>query len=167
VLSAIFPAASHSLLISTELMFLSIIWHLAMIQERASLPIISLQPVVAGAAKKTSRAVGQATKTIMNIISRGEFNTEEKEDGSRIDRVKIWEVWRRLVWTYTCLHIVDKPSCLLKNLKKNKKIKNVVCLNSSLYVMLHCPHTILETIKGWCSFHFYSLLIRFYYPFYF
>jgi hypothetical protein len=60
-----------------------------MIQERASLPIISLQPVVAGAAKKTSRAVGQATKTIMNIISRGEFNTEEKEDGSRIDRVEI------------------------------------------------------------------------------
>jgi hypothetical protein len=53
------------------------------------LPIISLQPVVAGAAKKTSRAVGQATKTIMNIISRGEFNTEEKEDGSRIDRVEI------------------------------------------------------------------------------
>ncbi|KAH8480903.1 hypothetical protein H0E87_030968 [Populus deltoides] len=62
---------------------------ISMIQERASLPIISLQPVVAGAAKKTSRAVGQATKTIMNIISRGEFNTEEKEDGSRIDRVEI------------------------------------------------------------------------------
>ncbi|KAG6737486.1 hypothetical protein POTOM_059010 [Populus tomentosa] len=62
---------------------------ISMIQERASLPIISLQPVVAGAAKKTSRAVGQATKTIMNIISRGEFNTEEKEDGSRIDTVEI------------------------------------------------------------------------------
>jgi hypothetical protein len=59
----------------------------------------------------------------MNIISRGEFNTEEKEDGSRIDRVEIWEVWRRLVWTYTCLHIVDKPSCLLKNLKKKKKLR--------------------------------------------
>ncbi|KAF9661144.1 hypothetical protein SADUNF_Sadunf19G0037200 [Salix dunnii] len=57
----------------------------SMIQERASLPIISLQPVVAGAAKKTSRAVGQATKTIMNIISRGEFSSE-KED--RIDRME-------------------------------------------------------------------------------
>ncbi|RWR86298.1 hypothetical protein CKAN_01518800 [Cinnamomum micranthum f. kanehirae] len=42
----------------------------SMIQERASLPIISLQPVVAGAARKTSRAVGHATKTFMNIISR-------------------------------------------------------------------------------------------------
>ncbi|CAK7341309.1 unnamed protein product [Dovyalis caffra] len=61
---------------------------MSMIQERASLPIISLQPVVAGAAKKTSRAVGQATKTIMNIISRGEFNSEN-EDGSGIDRVEI------------------------------------------------------------------------------
>jgi hypothetical protein len=45
----------------------------------------------------------------MNIISRGEFNTEEKEDGSRIDRVEIWEVWRRLVWTYTCLRDVALP----------------------------------------------------------
>ncbi|KAL9379281.1 hypothetical protein Peur_027763 [Populus x canadensis] len=61
---------------------------MSMIQERASLPIISLQPVVAGAAKKTSRAVGQATKTIMNIISRGEFNSEN-EDASAIDRVEI------------------------------------------------------------------------------
>jgi len=68
--------------------FVSIIWYPAMIQERASLPIISLQPVVAGAAKKTSRAVGQATKTIMNIISRGEFNSEN-EDASAIDRVEI------------------------------------------------------------------------------
>jgi len=39
--------------------------------------------------------------------------------------------------------------------------------HTRVYVMLHCPHTILETIKGWCSFHFYSLLIRFYNPFYF
>ncbi|KAM7526647.1 hypothetical protein LguiA_016549 [Lonicera macranthoides] len=45
---------------------------MSMIQERASLPIISIQPVVAGAAKKTSRAVGQATKTLMNMISGGE-----------------------------------------------------------------------------------------------
>ncbi|KAK3418208.1 hypothetical protein EUGRSUZ_H04156 [Eucalyptus grandis] len=43
---------------------------ISMIQERASLPIISLQPVVAGAAEKTSRAVGQATKTFINMISR-------------------------------------------------------------------------------------------------
>ena len=42
-----------------------------MIQERASMPIISLQPVIARATKKTSHAVGQATKTFMNIISRG------------------------------------------------------------------------------------------------
>ncbi|KAB1221571.1 hypothetical protein CJ030_MR2G027106 [Morella rubra] len=62
---------------------------ISMIQERASLPIISLQPVVAGAAKKTSRAVGQATKTFMNIISRaGEFSSEN-EDDSGIDRVEI------------------------------------------------------------------------------
>ncbi|XP_062162762.1 uncharacterized protein LOC133869712 isoform X1 [Alnus glutinosa] len=61
---------------------------MSMIQERASLPIISLQPVVAGAAKKTSNAVGQATKTFMNIISRGEFTSENEED-SGIDRVEI------------------------------------------------------------------------------
>lgn len=54
-----------------------------MIQERASLPIISIQPVVAGAAKKTSRAVGQATKTLLNIISRG-----EREDGNSTDRIE-------------------------------------------------------------------------------
>ncbi|KAF8402124.1 hypothetical protein HHK36_013076 [Tetracentron sinense] len=58
---------------------------ISMIQERASLPIISLQPVVAGAAKKTSRAVGNATKTFMNLISRGEFSSE-KNNG--IDRVE-------------------------------------------------------------------------------
>lgn len=61
----------------------------AMIQERANLPIISMQPVVVGAAKKTSRAVGRATKTFMNIISRGEFSSENEED-SGIDRVEIW-----------------------------------------------------------------------------
>ncbi|KAK7859370.1 hypothetical protein CFP56_006894, partial [Quercus suber] len=60
----------------------------AMIQERANLPIISLQPVVAGAAKKTSHAVGQVTKTFMNMISRGEFSSEN-EDDSGIDRVEI------------------------------------------------------------------------------
>ncbi|XP_017975986.1 PREDICTED: uncharacterized protein LOC18599970 isoform X2 [Theobroma cacao] len=60
---------------------------MSMIQERASLPIISLQPVVAGAARKTSRAVGQATKTIMNIIYRGEFSSEHDED-SGIDQVE-------------------------------------------------------------------------------
>eukprot|EP00268_Persea_americana_P042579 TRINITY_DN4262_c0_g1_i2.p1 TRINITY_DN4262_c0_g1~~TRINITY_DN4262_c0_g1_i2.p1 ORF type:complete len:312 (+),score=54.35 TRINITY_DN4262_c0_g1_i2:80-937(+) len=54
----------------------------SMIQERASLPIISLQPVVAGAARKTSRAVGHATKTFMNIISRGEFSPENEENES-------------------------------------------------------------------------------------
>ncbi|KAJ1406698.1 hypothetical protein SESBI_24922 [Sesbania bispinosa] len=53
---------------------------ISMIQERASLPIISLQPVVAGAARKTSRAVGRATKSLMNIISRREDSTEYDDD---------------------------------------------------------------------------------------
>ncbi|KAE8711621.1 hypothetical protein F3Y22_tig00110283pilonHSYRG00102 [Hibiscus syriacus] len=61
---------------------------MSMIQERASLPIISIQPVVAGAARKTSHAVGQATKTIMNIIYRGESGSETDED-SGIDRVEM------------------------------------------------------------------------------
>lgn len=60
---------------------------ISMVQERANLPIISLQPVVAGAAKKTSRAVGQATKRLMNIISRGEFSSDDDDTG--IDRVEI------------------------------------------------------------------------------
>ncbi|KAI3459076.1 hypothetical protein Pfo_015739 [Paulownia fortunei] len=60
---------------------------MSMIQERASLPIISLQPMVAGAAKKTSRAVGQATKTFLNIISRGEHNSVG-EDGNSTDRIE-------------------------------------------------------------------------------
>lgn len=51
----------------------------AMIEERANLPIISLQPVVVGAARKTSRAVGRATKSLMNIIS-GKEGTSEYDD---------------------------------------------------------------------------------------
>lgn len=70
------------------LIFCDCLYDLAIIQERASLPIISLQPVVAGAAKKTSHAVGQATKTLMNMISRGELSSEN-EDDSGIDRVEI------------------------------------------------------------------------------
>ncbi|XP_057960932.1 uncharacterized protein LOC131152965 [Malania oleifera] len=58
---------------------------ISMIQERASLPIISLQPVVAGAAKKTSHAVGQVTKTVMNIISRRDFG--QVDNG--IDRLEV------------------------------------------------------------------------------
>ncbi|OVA09149.1 hypothetical protein BVC80_8229g4 [Macleaya cordata] len=42
---------------------------ISMIQEGASLPFISKKPVMAGAAKRTSCAVGQARKTFMNIIS--------------------------------------------------------------------------------------------------
>ncbi|KAF4358141.1 hypothetical protein F8388_009424 [Cannabis sativa] len=60
---------------------------MSMIQERASLPIISLQPVVVGAAKKTSRVVGRATKSLMNMISGGnnsEAQEEEEEDDSRV-----------------------------------------------------------------------------------
>ncbi|XP_051120182.1 uncharacterized protein LOC127243964 [Andrographis paniculata] len=61
---------------------------MTMIQERASLPIISLQPVVAGAAKKTSHAVGQATKAFLNIISQGE-NNSVGEDAISEDRIDI------------------------------------------------------------------------------
>jgi hypothetical protein len=57
-----------------------------MIQERANLPVISLQPAVVGAAKKTSHAVGQATKKLINIISRRD---SENEDDIGIDRVEI------------------------------------------------------------------------------
>ncbi|KAM6592227.1 hypothetical protein CsatA_014832 [Cannabis sativa] len=59
---------------------------MSMIQERASLPIISLQPVVVGAAKKTSRVVGRATKSLMNMISGGNNSEaqEEEEDDSRV-----------------------------------------------------------------------------------
>lgn len=56
--------------------------HTAMIQERANLPNISLQPVVAGAARKTSLVVGQAKKTFMNIISRSNECGSEGEDMS-------------------------------------------------------------------------------------
>lgn len=59
---------------------------MSMIQERANLPVISLQPAVVGAAKKTSHAVGQATKKLMNIISRRD---SENEDDIGIDRVEI------------------------------------------------------------------------------
>ncbi|XP_058093278.1 uncharacterized protein LOC131239537 isoform X3 [Magnolia sinica] len=58
---------------------------ISMIQERASLPIISLQPVVAGAARKTSNAVDQARKTFMNMISQGESSSDNEEKVS--DRV--------------------------------------------------------------------------------
>ncbi|KAL6545246.1 hypothetical protein OROGR_009120 [Orobanche gracilis] len=60
---------------------------MSMIQERASLPIISVQPMVAGAAKKTSRAVVQATKNLLNIISRGKCNSED-EDGNYKDEIE-------------------------------------------------------------------------------
>ncbi|KAK9059620.1 hypothetical protein SSX86_020324 [Deinandra increscens subsp. villosa] len=45
---------------------------MSMIDERAQLPVISIQPVVVGVAKKTSQAVGHAGKTFMNIISRAD-----------------------------------------------------------------------------------------------
>ncbi|CAA2973175.1 uncharacterized protein LOC111405426 [Olea europaea subsp. europaea] len=56
----------------------------SMIQERANLSTVSLKPVVAGAAKRTSRALGQATKSIMNMISGGELNLAD-EDGNNAD----------------------------------------------------------------------------------
>lgn len=58
----------------------------SMIQERANLPVISIQPVVVGAAKKTSRAVGNVTKTLMNMITRGESTSDDEDHGNdRID----------------------------------------------------------------------------------
>ncbi|XP_023553629.1 uncharacterized protein LOC111811121 [Cucurbita pepo subsp. pepo] len=60
---------------------------MSMIQERADLPVISLQPVVAGAAKKTSRAVGKATRTIMKMISGGE--SMENDDDNSLDRLEV------------------------------------------------------------------------------
>lgn len=59
----------------------------SMIQERASLPIISLRPLVSGAAKKASCAVGQATKTLMSIISGGEFSSVNESDNT-VDRLE-------------------------------------------------------------------------------
>ncbi|CAK8576999.1 unnamed protein product [Lathyrus sativus] len=52
---------------------------LSMIEERANLPEISLGDVVAGAARKTTRAVGRATKSLLNITS-GRENTGEYDD---------------------------------------------------------------------------------------
>ncbi|CAI8617071.1 unnamed protein product [Vicia faba] len=52
---------------------------MSMIEERANLPEISLGPAVAGAARKTTRAVGRATKSLLNMISRRE-NTSEYDD---------------------------------------------------------------------------------------
>ncbi|KAM1591801.1 hypothetical protein FF1_035702 [Malus domestica] len=60
---------------------------MSMIQERASLPIISLQPAVVGAAKKTSLVVGQATRNLINIISRRDDS--ENEDDTGIDMSEI------------------------------------------------------------------------------
>ncbi|KAM1483923.1 hypothetical protein TB2_035179 [Malus domestica] len=60
---------------------------MSMIQERASLPIISLQPAVVGAAKKTSLVVGQATRNLINKISRRDDS--ENEDDTGIDRSEI------------------------------------------------------------------------------
>ncbi|CAI9773910.1 unnamed protein product [Fraxinus pennsylvanica] len=57
---------------------------MSMIQERANLPTISLKPVVTGAASKTSRAVSQATKSIMNMISGGEHNSGD-DNGNKAD----------------------------------------------------------------------------------
>ncbi|KAI7732016.1 hypothetical protein M8C21_015116 [Ambrosia artemisiifolia] len=45
---------------------------MSMIEERANLPVISIQPVVAGVAKKTSQVVSHASKRFMNIIHGGE-----------------------------------------------------------------------------------------------
>lgn len=70
----------------TSELLLSIFYDTAMIEERANLPIISLQPAVVGAAKKTSHVVSQATRNLINIISRRDDS--ENEDAG-IDRLEI------------------------------------------------------------------------------
>ncbi|KAJ3671894.1 hypothetical protein LUZ60_007973 [Juncus effusus] len=45
---------------------------MSIIEERANLPDISIPPFVAGAARKTTRVVGQATKNIMDYFMSGE-----------------------------------------------------------------------------------------------
>ncbi|XAR55692.1 hypothetical protein NMG60_11035860 [Bertholletia excelsa] len=52
---------------------------MSIIEERANLPPISLQPIVVGAAKKTSRAVGQATKSFLNMLSGGDLTLGDDE----------------------------------------------------------------------------------------
>ncbi|XP_057501838.1 uncharacterized protein LOC130785701 [Actinidia eriantha] len=61
---------------------------MSMIEERANLPPISLQPLVAGAAKKTSRAVGNATKSFINLISGGELGSKNQSENT-INRLEI------------------------------------------------------------------------------
>ncbi|GFY95269.1 hypothetical protein Acr_10g0006540 [Actinidia rufa] len=61
---------------------------IAMIEERANLPPISLQPLVAGAAKKTSRAVGNATKSFINLISGGELGSKNQSENT-INRLEV------------------------------------------------------------------------------
>ncbi|KAF5199412.1 chitinase-like protein [Thalictrum thalictroides] len=60
---------------------------ISMIQERANLPVISLQPAVVGAAKKTSQAVGRATKSFMGFISRGELSSGDEDND--VDKVEV------------------------------------------------------------------------------
>ncbi|CAL9756326.1 unnamed protein product [Musa acuminata subsp. burmannicoides] len=57
---------------------------LTMIEERANLPNISLKPMVAGAARKTSHVVGKAKKTFMNIISGGEHSQKSEDMSDKI-----------------------------------------------------------------------------------
>ncbi|XP_073014092.1 uncharacterized protein [Typha latifolia] len=58
---------------------------ISMIQERASLPNISIQPVVAGAARRTSRVVGQAKKAFINLLSPREHNGEEEQKPDKVE----------------------------------------------------------------------------------
>uniref|UniRef100_A0A1J3HBZ4 Uncharacterized protein n=1 Tax=Noccaea caerulescens TaxID=107243 RepID=A0A1J3HBZ4_NOCCA len=53
---------------------------LSMIEERASLPEISLKPAVASAADKTSHAIGRATRKLVNIITGGDKDDEDSSD---------------------------------------------------------------------------------------
>lgn len=62
---------------------------MSMIEERANLPVISLQPAVVGAAKKTSQAVGRATKSFMYFISRGELSSGDEDEDKGIDRLEL------------------------------------------------------------------------------
>ncbi|KAK8477364.1 hypothetical protein V6N13_123067, partial [Hibiscus sabdariffa] len=58
------------------------------VQQTSTIKPLNFLPVDARAARKTSHAVGQATKTVMSIMKQGELNSENIDD-SGIDRLEI------------------------------------------------------------------------------
>ena len=61
-----------------------------LIEERANLPEIPIQPFVAGAARKTSHAVGQAANNLMGYLSgNGSSSRKHKPSASSSRQVAI------------------------------------------------------------------------------